>query len=47
MQHIELLKILQKTKELFNGTLGTWGKDPVDYGLKEDVKPNPLPNVQK
>ena len=47
MQRIELLKILQKTEELFYGTLGTWEKDPVDSGLKKDVKPNPLPNVQK
>ena len=47
MQCIELLKILQKIEDLFNGTLGTREKDPVDYGLKEDMKPNPLPNVQK
>ena len=47
MQRIELLKILQKTEELIDETLGSWGKDPVDSALKEDVKPNPLPNVQK
>ena len=47
MQRIELLKILQKTEEVFDGTLGTGGKYPVDSGLKEDVKPNTLPNIQK
>ena len=47
MKRIELLKILKKPEELFDGTLGTSGKYPVDTGLKEYVNPNPLPNVQK
>ena len=35
----ELLKLLQEIEELFDGTRGTWKKDPVDFGLKEDAKP--------
>ena len=31
---------------MFDGTLGTWEKDPVESGLKEDVEPNLLPNIQ-
>ena len=27
----ELLKLLQKSEELFNGTLGTWKTDPLDF----------------
>ena len=39
-----------KFKYLFNGTLGAWKSDPVDFGLKEDEKticlrPYPLPTV--
>ena len=30
----ELLELLQKFESLFNGTLGTWKKDPVDFKLK-------------
>ena len=29
-QHNEILKLLQNLEELFDGTLGTWKKDPVD-----------------
>ena len=28
-----LLKLLQKFEELFDGTLGTWKADPVDFKL--------------
>ena len=35
----ELLKLLEKFEELFNGTLGTWKKDPVDFELKKDANP--------
>ena len=35
----ELLKLLQKIEELFDGTLGTWKTDPVDFELKENAKP--------
>ena len=28
-----------KNSKIFNGTLGTWKIDPVDFELKEDVKP--------
>ena len=34
-----MLKLLQKSKQLFDGTLGTWKTDPVDFELKEGVKP--------
>ena len=33
-QRNDLLKLLEKFKELFNGTLGTWKTDPVDFDLK-------------
>ena len=33
-QRNELIKLLQKFKELFDGTLGTWKADPVDSELK-------------
>ena len=35
----ELLKLLQKTEELLDGTLGTWKTDPVDFELKEYANP--------
>ena len=38
-QRNELLKLLHKTEELFDGTLGTWKKYSVDFKLKEDVNP--------
>ena len=38
-QRNELLKLLQKFEELFDGTLGTWKTDPVDFKLKYYVKP--------
>ena len=38
-QHNGFLKLLQIFEELFDGTLGTWKIDPVDFELKEDVKP--------
>ena len=34
-----LLKLLQKSEDLFDGTIGTWEKYPVEYELKEDVNP--------
>ena len=51
-QRNELLKLLQKSKEFFNGTLGTWKKYPVDFELKEDAKPicllpYPLPKLHE
>ena len=33
-QRNELLKLLQRFKELFDGTLGTWKIYPVDFELK-------------
>ena len=33
-QRNELLKLLHKFEELFDGTLGTWKIDPVDFELK-------------
>ena len=38
-QHNELLELLQKLEELFDGTLGTWKKYPIGFELKEDAKP--------
>ena len=38
-QSNELLKLLQKFGELFDGTLGTWKTDPLDFELKEDTNP--------
>ena len=38
-QRKKLLKLLQKCKELFNGTLGSHKKDPVDFELKEYANP--------
>ena len=37
-QRNELPKLLQKPEEIFDGTLGTWKIDPVDFELKEDTK---------
>ena len=52
MQRNELLKLLQKFEELFDGTLGIWKTDPVDFELKKDVKtifsqPYPVPKVHE
>ena len=38
-QHNELLKLLQKSEEFFDGTLGTWKPYPVHFELKEDTNP--------
>ena len=51
-QRNELLKLLLKFEELFDGILGTWKTDPVDLDLKEDVNPicsqsYPLPKLHK
>ena len=35
----ELLKLLQKFKELFDLTLGTWKSYPLEFELKQDAKP--------
>ena len=48
----ELLKLLLKFEELFDGTLGTWKTDPVHFKLKLDVKLicsrlYPVPKVHK
>ena len=45
-----LLKLLHKLEELFDGTLGKWKIDPVDFELQKDVKlvcsrPYPIPKV--
>ena len=34
-----MLKLLEKFEELFNGTLGTWKTDPVDFEKKQDANP--------
>ena len=38
-QRNELLKLLQKFQKLFDGTIGNWKTDPVDFQLREDAKP--------
>ena len=35
----EMLKLLQIFEELFDGTLGTWKTDPLDFKSKENAKP--------
>ena len=52
MQCNELLKLLQKFKDFFDGKLGTWKTDTVDFKIKEDTKPicsrpYPVPNEKK
>ena len=47
-----MLKLLRKFKELFDEKLSTWKTDPLDFELKENVKPifsgkYPLPNVHE
>ena len=37
-QHNALLKLLHIFEELFDGTLGTWKRDPVNFKLKGDAK---------
>ena len=51
-QRNELLKLLQKFEELFDGTLGIQKTDPVDFKFKEDTKPifsrpYPVPKVHE
>ena len=38
-QRNDLVKLLQKFENLFDGTLFSWKKDPVEFDLKEDAKP--------
>ena len=47
-----MIKLLQIFEYCFNGTLGTWKTDPVDFELKEDSKPilpqpYPVPKLHK
>ena len=47
-----MIKLLQKFEELFDGTLGTWKTDPVDFKLKEEenpicLQPYPLPKIHE
>jgi hypothetical protein len=49
----QLLKLLQKVEELFDGSLGTWKTDPVNLELKDPnvkpfhAKPYPVPYSQE
>ena len=53
MTHLnELLILMQKFEELFDGTLSTWKIDPLYFELKEDEKPicsrpYPVPKLHK
>ena len=43
---------MQKLEELFDGTLGNWSTDPVDFEFQEDKKPilyrkYPVPKVHE
>ena len=38
-QHNDLLKSLQRFEELFNGRLGNWKTDPVEFKLEQDLNP--------
>ena len=51
-QRNELLRLLLKFEELFDGTLGDWDTEPVDIELKPDAKPYhgrafPVPVIHK
>ena len=51
-QRYELLKLLHKLEEFFNGTLVIWKTDPLDFELKEDAKliflrTYPVPKLHK
>ena len=51
-QRHDLLILLQKYKEFFDGTLGTWKIYPLDFKLKEYAKPifsrtYPVPKVHE
>jgi Reverse transcriptase (RNA-dependent DNA polymerase)/RNase H-like domain found in reverse transcriptase len=49
----QLLKLLQKYEDLFDGTLGTWKTDPIELELKDPnvkpyhAKPYPVPYSQE
>ena len=51
-QRNDLLILFHKLEYFFDGTLGTWKIDPVEYELKEDAKPiclrpHPVPKVHE
>ena len=51
-QRNELLKLLKRFKEFFDGILGPWKTCPVDFYLKEGVKPifqrpYPVPKIHE
>ena len=48
----QISKIITKTRRNFDGTLGTWKTDQVDFKLKYDAKPvcsrpYPVPKVHE
>ena len=52
VQKGQLLQLLHRYKDLFDGTLGTWGGDPIKIRLKTDAKPYsgryyPIPHINK
>ena len=52
-EQIELLKLLQKFEDLFDGTLGSWNSDPIDLELQDPnckpyhARPYPVPHSQE
>ena len=52
-EQIELLKLLQKFEDLFDGTLGSWKSDPIDLELQDPnckpyhTRPYPVPHSQE
>ena len=41
-----LLKLSQIFEDMFDGTIGTWKTDTVDFELKEDAKKNAREHTQ-
>ena len=52
-EQLELLKLLNKFEDLFDGTLGSWKSDPIDLELQDPnckpyhAKPYPVPHSQE
>ena len=51
-ERCRLLNLLNKFKDMFDGTLITWNTTPLEFELKDNVKPvcsrpYPVPRIQK
>ena len=52
LERTALLELLKEFKEFFDGTLGNWDTEPINFQLKEGVKPYhnkafPIPKIQQ